>query len=182
MAEPVGRGLRTARRSGLTSPEPARTPTAPRPPRTPSPSPEPRTSRTTGERQDDRARNQLAKLLVQESRQKRATGIGRWIEAQPVRGHRGVIDGVSLRYRLVALPAGGDGRRAGRPELQAAVSGLVCRAGPGGGTRRRWLRSWQNARSAAGRGFAEVLGRRPATSSTSRSAGRPVTGLARARL
>ena len=39
MAEPLGRGLRAARRSGLTSPEPVRTPTAPAATRTPSPSP-----------------------------------------------------------------------------------------------------------------------------------------------
>jgi hypothetical protein len=80
--EPVGRGLRAARGSGLISPEPVSTRRPPRPPRTPSPSQEPRTSRTAGERQDARARNQLAKLLVQESSRKRATGIGRWIEAK----------------------------------------------------------------------------------------------------
>ncbi len=82
MAEPLGRGLRSARRSGLTCPEPVRTPDGPAATRTPSPSPEPRTSRTAGERQDARARNHLAKLLVQESSRKRATGIGRWIEAK----------------------------------------------------------------------------------------------------
>ena len=42
---------------------------------------EPRTSRTTGERQNARARNHLTKLLAQESNRKRATRIGRWIEA-----------------------------------------------------------------------------------------------------
>jgi hypothetical protein len=85
MAEPLGRGLRAARRSGLTRPEPVRTPTAPAATRTPSRSPEPRTSRTAGERQDARARNHLAKRLVQESSRKRATGIGRWIEPKAVR-------------------------------------------------------------------------------------------------
>ena len=73
MAGPLGRGQRAARRSGLTRPEPVRPRRPPRPPRTPSPSQEPRTSRTTGERQDARARNHLAKLLVQESSRKRAT-------------------------------------------------------------------------------------------------------------
>ena len=119
----LGRGLRAARRSGLTSPEPVRTPTAPRPPRTPPPSQEPRTSRTAGERQDARARNHLGKLLVQESSRKRATGIGRWIEAKsqastaasgitPVtdvpllrRGHSGLaasIDCITLYFPLPA--------------------------------------------------------------------------------
>ena len=41
MAEPLGRRLRAARRSGLTSPEPVRTPTAPA--ATPNPVPEPGT-------------------------------------------------------------------------------------------------------------------------------------------
>jgi hypothetical protein len=84
MAEPLGRGLRPARRSGLTSPEPVRDPTAMTATRTPHPAQEPRTSRRTGERQDAHARNHLAKLLVQESSRKRATGIGRWIEAKPL--------------------------------------------------------------------------------------------------
>ena len=78
----LGRGLRPARRSGLTSPDRSAPLTAPTATRTPPPSPEPRTSRTTGERQDARARNHLAKLLVQESSRKRATRIGRWIEAE----------------------------------------------------------------------------------------------------
>ena len=69
MAQPVGRGLRAARHSGLTSPEPVRTPTAPAATRTPSPSPEPRTSLTAGERQDACARNQLTKLLAHKSSQ-----------------------------------------------------------------------------------------------------------------
>jgi hypothetical protein len=41
MAQPSRRGLRAARRSGLTSPEPVRTPTAPT--ATPNPAPEPGT-------------------------------------------------------------------------------------------------------------------------------------------
>ena len=83
MAEPVGCSLRAARRSGLTSPGTGphlRRP--PWPPRTPSPSQEPRTSRTAGERQDARARDHIAKLLMQESSRKRATRIGRWIPAK----------------------------------------------------------------------------------------------------
>jgi hypothetical protein len=82
MAEPLGCSLRAARRSGLTSPEAVRTPDGPRGhPEPRPPNPEPRTSRTAGERQDARTRNHLVKLLVQESNRKRATGIGRWIEA-----------------------------------------------------------------------------------------------------
>jgi hypothetical protein len=82
MAEPPRRGLRAARRSGLTSPEPVSTPTAAT--ATPTPAPEPGTqdkphSRPAAEG-DARARNHLAKLFVQESSRKRATGIGRWIE------------------------------------------------------------------------------------------------------
>ena len=68
MAEPVGCSLRAARRSGLTSPGTGPHLRRPRwPPRTPSPSQEPRTSRTAGERQDARARDHIAKLLMQES-------------------------------------------------------------------------------------------------------------------
>jgi hypothetical protein len=52
MAEPLGRHLRPARRSGLTSPEPVRTPDGPRGHPDPAPSQEPWTSRTAGERQD----------------------------------------------------------------------------------------------------------------------------------
>ena len=81
MAEPARRGLRPARRSGLTSPEPVRTRDGPDGHPNPPPSQEPRTSRRTGERQDAHARIHPGKLLVQESGRKRATGIGRWIEA-----------------------------------------------------------------------------------------------------
>src|SRR3974390_900326 len=110
MAEPAGRRLRPARRSGLTSSEPVSTPTAPTAPpppppppappprrltssepvstptaptatRPPPPAQEPRTSRTTGERQDAHARIHLAKLLVQQSGRKRPAVIDRWIEA-----------------------------------------------------------------------------------------------------
>ena len=47
MAEPVGRGLRTASRSGLTSPEPVRTLTAFAATRPPPPAQDPRTRRRT---------------------------------------------------------------------------------------------------------------------------------------
>jgi hypothetical protein len=47
MAEPVGRGLRPARRSGLTSPETVRTLTAFTATRPPTPAQDPRTSRRT---------------------------------------------------------------------------------------------------------------------------------------
>ena len=77
----LARGLRAARRRGLTSPEPVSTPHGPTATPTPPPSQEPRTSRTRGERPNARARNHLAKLLAQESSRKRATRIGRWIEA-----------------------------------------------------------------------------------------------------
>jgi hypothetical protein len=56
MAQPARRGLRPARRSGLTSHDPARTPTAATATRTLTPAREPRTSRRTGERQDTHAR------------------------------------------------------------------------------------------------------------------------------
>jgi Transposase DDE domain group 1 len=64
LAEPVDRSLRPARRSGLTSPDPVRTPR-----RTAHPPPTPtrrtRTSRTKGERQDAHARIHLQKPLVE---------------------------------------------------------------------------------------------------------------------
>jgi hypothetical protein len=81
MAQPLGRGLRPARRSGLTSPDPVRTPTPQGHP-DPTPTQEPRTSRTTGKRRDAHAPTHLAELLVQESSRKRATAIHRWIEAE----------------------------------------------------------------------------------------------------
>ena len=83
MGEPVRRRLWAARRSGLTSPDPVRTPTAARPPRPLTPAQGPRTSRTTGERQDACARIHLAKFLVQQSSRKRLAAINRWIEAKP---------------------------------------------------------------------------------------------------
>ena len=43
MAEPAGRGLRAARRSGLTSPDPVRTRTAPDGHPAPAPGPQPGT-------------------------------------------------------------------------------------------------------------------------------------------
>jgi hypothetical protein len=39
----------------------------------------------------------------------RIAGLG----AEPVRGHRCVIDGAAVGYRMVMLPAGRDGRRPG---------------------------------------------------------------------
>ena len=81
MGEPVRRRLRAARRSGLTSLDPVRSPTAARPPRPLTSAQEPRTSRRTGERQDTHARIHPGKLLIQESGRERPTGIGRWIEA-----------------------------------------------------------------------------------------------------
>ena len=83
MAEPPPRRLRAARRGGLTSPGPVRTCHARQGHPITAPSQEPRTSRRTGERQDAHARNHPWELLVQESDRKRATGIGRWIEAKP---------------------------------------------------------------------------------------------------
>jgi hypothetical protein len=75
-------------------------------PRTPSPSQEPRTSRTTSEREDARARNQLAKLHVQESSRKRTTGIGRWIEAKRFGGvSKSARPFIRLRRSWVLMPA-----------------------------------------------------------------------------
>ena len=82
MAEPPRRGLRAARRSGLTSPEPVRTPDGPR--GHPNPVPEPRNPGQAAEQASGRTPAPgftSRKLLVQESSRKRATGIGRWIEA-----------------------------------------------------------------------------------------------------
>jgi Transposase DDE domain group 1 len=81
MAHPPRRGLRPARRSGLTSPDPVSTSTATTATRLRPPAQEPRTSRRTGERQDARGPDSPRKLPVQESGRKRPTGIGRWIEA-----------------------------------------------------------------------------------------------------
>jgi hypothetical protein len=66
MAQPARRRLRAARRSGLTSPDPVRTPTAATAPE-PRPSQEPRTSRRTGKRQEAHTQTRLGKLLMQES-------------------------------------------------------------------------------------------------------------------
>ena len=87
----------------------------------------------------------------------RIAGLG----AQPVRGHRGVIDGVGFRYRLVRLPAGGDGRRPG--DLSRRLPCLVwCVAlAPAGELGAGGCGLSRTRCSAAGRGFAEVPGRRP---------------------
>ena len=81
MAATSGRRLRAARRSGLTSPEPVRTPHGPH--GHPNPDPEPRNPGQAAEQASGRtpAPGITRKLLVQESSRKRATGIGRWIEA-----------------------------------------------------------------------------------------------------
>ena len=56
MAQPLGSGLRPARRSGLTSPEQVTHPKRPAGhPEPQPPSPEPRTSRRTGQRQETHA-------------------------------------------------------------------------------------------------------------------------------
>ena len=67
MAQPARRRLRAARRSGLTSPDPVRTPTQPQRHPNPPPSQEPRTSRRTGKRQEAHTQTRLGKLLMQES-------------------------------------------------------------------------------------------------------------------
>ena len=66
MAQPARRRLRAARRSGLTSPDPVRTPTAATAPE-PAPEPGTRTSRRTGKRQEAHTQTRLGKLLMQES-------------------------------------------------------------------------------------------------------------------
>jgi hypothetical protein len=80
MAQPVGRGLRPARRRGLTSPDQVRTPRR-KATRAPTPTPEPVDKPLTGERRDAHALIHLARLLVQQSSRERATAIHRWIEA-----------------------------------------------------------------------------------------------------
>jgi hypothetical protein len=82
MDEPVQRRLRPARRSGLTSPDPVRTPTAVTATRTLTPAQESRTSRRTGQRQNTLARIHPGKRLVKETGRKGLTGMGRWIEAK----------------------------------------------------------------------------------------------------
>jgi hypothetical protein len=82
MAEPLRRGLRPARRSGLTSPDRSAPQTARAATPNPAPGPGTRTSRRTGKRQEARARIHLTRLLVQQSGRKRAAVIGRWIEAK----------------------------------------------------------------------------------------------------
>ena len=83
------------------------------------------------------------------------------LSAPPVRGHRGVIDRVGLRYRLVTLPTGGDGRRPGDPcrrlpcLVWCVALAPATELGAGGFGRGR------TRRSAAGRGVAEVPGPRP---------------------
>ena len=81
MAEPLGRGLRAARRSGLTRPEPVRPPTAPAATQNPVPEPgtqdKPHTRPAAGRPRPESPR----KLPAQKPSRKRATGIGRWIEA-----------------------------------------------------------------------------------------------------
>ena len=56
------------------------------------------------------------------------------VHAQPVRGYRRVIDGAGLSYRIITLPAGGDGRPSGDPIRGAGATwpgtprslGLYC--------------------------------------------------------
>ena len=82
MAEPPRRGLRAARRSGLTSPgtgphprRPSRPPSTPPQARNPD---KPHNRRAAGSPRPDSP----GKLPVQKSTRKRSTGIGRWIEAK----------------------------------------------------------------------------------------------------
>jgi hypothetical protein len=81
MAEPLGRGLRAARRSGLTSPEPVRTPDGPAATRT-----RPR-ARNPGQAAQQASGKTPSPGITsrnsscRKSSRKRATGIGRWIEA-----------------------------------------------------------------------------------------------------
>src|SRR5271169_35977 len=85
----------------------------------------------------------------------RITGLG----AEPVRGHRSVIDGAAVRYRLVTLPAGRDGRRPG--DLSRRLPCLVwCVAlAPAGEPGAGGCGRGRTPCSAAGRGVAEVPGR-----------------------
>jgi hypothetical protein len=76
----VGRSLRAARHSRLTSPDPVRTPRrkAHRPSR---PDPETTANRTKGERRDAHARIHLQKPIVKESASESTTLNNRWIQA-----------------------------------------------------------------------------------------------------
>jgi hypothetical protein len=84
------------------------------------------------------------------------------LSAQPVRGHRGVIDGAGLRYRLVTLPAGGDSRRPGDPSRRLPSLLWYVAFAPAGELGASGCRRGRTRRSAEGRGVAEVPGRRPA--------------------
>ena len=66
------------------------------------------------------------------------------LSAQPVRGHRGVIDGASLRYRLVTLPADGDGRPPGDPggRLRCLVWCVALRPAATTAATRPWDQPW----------------------------------------
>jgi hypothetical protein len=81
MAQHVGRGLRPARRSGLTSPDRSapRWPATASRPLTPAQEPGQAAGRASGKTSTPQIN--LRKLTVQESRRKRPTKIGRWIEA-----------------------------------------------------------------------------------------------------
>ena len=80
---------------------------------------------------------------------------------QPVRGHRGVIDGTGLRHCLVTLPAGGDGRRPG--DLSRGLPFLVwCVAlAPAGGLGAGGCGRGSRSCSSAGGSVAEALARWP---------------------
>jgi hypothetical protein len=79
MAEPVGSGLRPARRTGLTSPETVPTPTAPTATRPPTPAQDLWTSRRTSQRQQEHARKQTCRG---ESPKPSHPAFTRWIEAE----------------------------------------------------------------------------------------------------
>ena len=79
MAEPVGRGLRPARRSGLTSPEPVTHPHGRKATRDPGPGPGPVDKPQNSQRQENHARKQPARRKPETA----APAFTRWIEAKP---------------------------------------------------------------------------------------------------
>ena len=80
--------------------------------------------------------------------------------AQPVRDHRSAIDGVGLRRRLVTRPAGGDSWRPGGPSRRLPCVVWCDALASAGKLDASGCRRGTTCRGSAGRGVAEVPGRR----------------------
>src|SRR5580693_2315132 len=89
----------------------------------------------------------MSEYLGQLAFGQRIAGLG----AQPACGYRGVIDGASLTYHLVTLPAGGGGWRPGDLSRGLPYRGWCVALAPAA----------ELGAGGCGRGVAEVPGRRP---------------------